>query len=102
MLILILKDKRSGIQVTMSASRFRSARKWARNAAAGNGNCLREKYNFQTELDNFHGNWIIASGNFPFAVEKIIFPVDDELFPMRNYVLPCGNWVLLAALNFFT
>jgi hypothetical protein len=72
-------------------------------------NCLLEIYNFQRELDNFCGNWIIASGNFPFAVEKMIFPVGDELFlmgkypyPMSELCFPCGNYVLLAAMKFFS
>jgi hypothetical protein len=54
-------------------------------------NCLREIYNFQQELDNFCGNWIIASGNFPFAVEKMIFPVGDELFLTGNYPFPMSE-----------
>src|SRR5688572_6952290 len=72
-------------------------------------NCRREIYNFQRELDNCYGNWIIASGNFPFAVEKMIFPVGNELFlignypfPMSEVCFPCGNYVLLAAVNFFS
>jgi hypothetical protein len=59
-------------------------------------NCLREIYHFQRELDNFCGNWIIASGNFPFAVEKMIFPVGDELFLTGNYPFPISEDPSLA------
>jgi hypothetical protein len=79
-------------------------------------NCLREIYNFQQELYNFCGNWIIASGNFPFAVEKMIFPVREELFLTGNFPFPMsedpslmGNTCLptekmffRAAMNFFS
>jgi hypothetical protein len=54
-------------------------------------NCQQEIYNFQRELDNCHGNWIIASGNFPIAVEKMIFPVGDEFFLRGNYLFPISD-----------
>jgi hypothetical protein len=63
--------------------------------------CLQEIYNFQRELDNFWGNWIIASGNFPFAMEKMIFPPGDELFLTGNYPFPMSEDPSLMEIDFF-